>query len=309
MFLYNNVYAEINRAFGGQPYAIRQFCAFMFEQIKSKRTPHMVYEFSTATFDALIVDFCNSEKGIQLFKTIFQHITIYKDEYEMLKRIALAPEKYRSIERRDISLIDHLEKYGLVEYDRSTLYVTFNIHAIQEYIQKTATKQPEDMDNDERRHYIQDKVALCERKLKKLILNYYTYNGGESAGRHALLKNYGSKYALISINNKANPAPNPATCKFRDFFDHLQFIMYFSTIRKIISDNWRTLGSAISNCGITQAKFNACMEDLNAGRTDADHYDAEDMTCPDDWEISSKTMQNFVSTYETLTDIFEACNL
>ena len=37
---------------------------------------------------------------------------------------------------------------GLIEYDRFTLFVTFNIHAIQEYIQKIATKSPEDMDND-----------------------------------------------------------------------------------------------------------------------------------------------------------------
>jgi len=31
----------------------------------------------------------------------------------MLRKMALAPEKFRTIERKDIALIDHIEKYGL----------------------------------------------------------------------------------------------------------------------------------------------------------------------------------------------------
>ena len=86
---FNDIYVDINRAFGGQPYAIRQFCAFMFDCIKSHRTPNQVYEISKPTFDALIVDFNCSSKGEQVFRTILQHICIYKDEYEMLKKFAL----------------------------------------------------------------------------------------------------------------------------------------------------------------------------------------------------------------------------
>lgn len=224
----------------------------------------------------------------------------------MLEKIALSPEKYRSIEQKDISLIDHLEKYGLIEYDRSTLFVTFNIHAIQEHIQKTATKAPEDMDNDERRRYIQDRVKECEQKLKKYILQYYLWVGGEAVGKQVLLKNYGTKYASISINTKASPVPDIATCDLRDFFDHSKFIMYFSSIKWIISNNWKTLGN---NFGITKAKFEVCMEDLNAGRTDADHYDPEDMTCPDSWEISDQTMQDFIAAYRTMEAVFKKLNL
>ena len=85
--------------------------------------------------------------------------------------------------------------------------------------------------------------------------------------------------------------------------------MYFSSIRWIISNNWKTLGNAIGGCGVTKAKFEACMEDLNAGRTDADHYDPEDMTCPDDWEIDDQTMQSFISAYNVLTEVFGKLNL
>ena len=303
---FDHVYTEINRAFGGQPYAIRQFAAYMFEEVKGNRKASEVYQFSKATFDVLIDKFSNSDKGIQLFQTILQHIKIYRDEYEMLEKIALSPEKYRSIEQKDISLIDHLEKYGLIEYDRSTLFVTFNIHAIQEHIQKTATKAPEDMDNDERRRYIQDRVKECEQKLKKYILQYYLWVGGEAVGKQVLLKNYGTKHASISINTKASPVPDIATCDLRDFFDHSKFIMYFSSIKWIISNNWKTLGN---NFGITKAKFEVCMEDLNAGRTDADHYDPEDMTCPDSWEISDQTMQDFIAAYRTMEAVFKKLNL
>ena len=306
---FDNVYTEINRAFGGQPYAIRQFAAYMFEKVKNSRKPHEVYEFSKAAFDRLIVEFSNSDKGIQLFKTILQHIKIYREEYEMLEKIALAPEKYRTVEHKDISLIDHLEKYGLIEYDRSTLFVTFNIHAIQEHIQKTATKSPKDMDNDERRRYIQEKVKICEQKLKKFILTYYTFNGGDPAGKKVILANYGTRNGYVTVNSKAKPAPDTNLCALKDLFDHSLFIMYFSTLKKIISNNWKSLGQAISNCGITKSKFEVCMEDLNAGRTDADHYDAEDMTCPDKWDIDDRTMQNFISAYETMLDVFKKLNL
>ncbi len=306
---FDNVYTQINRAFGGQPYAIRQFAAYMFERAKNSRKPHEVYQFSKATFDALIDEFANSEKGIQLFKTILQHIRIYSDEYRMLERIALAPEKHRTVERKDIALIDHLEKYGLIEYDRTTLFITFNIHAIQEHIQKTATKAPIDMDNDERRRYVQEKVKECEQKLKSYILRYYNYLDGGITGRNVILKNYGNKHGYVTINTKAHPAPDINTCDFEDFFDHSLFIMYFSAIRWIISNNWKTLGKSIESYGVSRVKFESCMEDLNAGRTDADHYDPEDMRCLDGWEISDKTIQNFMSAYETMSGIFKKLKL
>ena len=307
---FNNVYSEINRAFGGQPYAIRQCCAYMFEQIKSKRSKHEPYDFTKATSEALIEEFCNDAKGVELFKTILLYISIYKDEYKMLKQIALSPEKYRSIAAKDIRLIDHLEKYGIIEYDRRTNYIAFSIKKLQEYLQKTERKNPSDMDNEERRHFVQDNVARCEKKLKKYILNYFTYTtGGTTAGRKVLLKDYGTKYANIAVNPKAKPVPDPNTCKFKDFFDHDLFLLYFSSIKKIIGDNWGTLGNAISDCGISQAKFRSSMEDLNAGRTDADHYDAEDMTAPDEWEIDHSTIRAFELALETMEKIFDACNL
>ena len=296
---FNNVYVEINRSFGGQPFAIRQFCAFMFDQVKSHRRSDVLYEFSKPTFDALIVDFCNSTKGIDLFKTILEHVTIYKPEYEMLKRIALSPEKYRSIEANDIRFIDHLEKYGLIEYDRSTSYVSFSIRSLQEYIRATTNKRPEDMNNDERRRYVQDRVAECERKLKKFIFDYYSLSGSITTGRTVLS-------SAVKPNKNANPKPDPMKCDFIELFNHNQFIMYFSTLQKIVIDNWGSLGRALVENGIDLARFKIGMEDLNAGRSDADHYDPEDMIGPDEWEISDKVLKKFMLAFESFKQFFAA---
>lgn len=92
---FDDIYVDINRAFGGQPYAIRQFCAFMFEHIKTFRSPNTTYEISKPTFSALISEFNSSGKGNQVFATILQHICIFKEEYEMLKKFALTPGKYK----------------------------------------------------------------------------------------------------------------------------------------------------------------------------------------------------------------------
>ena len=301
---FDNVIVEINRSFGGQPYAIRQFCAFVLDKVKGQRSAHQVYEVSKATFDALIVDFCNSQNGIQLFETILQHITIYKDEYQMLKRIALAPEKYRTVEHADMRLIDHIEKYGLIEYDRSTLFVTFNIQAIQDFIKKRVVKGPEDMKIEGRGRFVRVKVVFGEKKLKKYILNYYIYNAGENAGKRILTANYGTRYAYISANPAVRCVPNPNSCTLKQIFDHSLFILYFSTLKKIISDRWTSLGSAINDCGISKSKFISCMEDLNAGRNDADHYDPEDVHCPDEWEISDARITAFCTAYSTLESFF-----
>ena len=300
---FNNVYSVINRAFGGQPYAIRQFCAFMFDKMKGARKPNEVYEFSMPTFDALVDEFCRSTKGSELFSTILQHVTIYKGEYEMLKHLAFSIESDRIIDEERAREIDHLEKYGIIEYDKKTRYVTFNITRIREYIQSIATKDPIDMNNDERRHYVQDAVAKCEKKLKQYILNYYRYSGGEPAGRTALRN-------CISANPRANPAPDIATCDFKDFFDHQQFIMYFSAIKKVIVNNWGTLGRGIKDkCNLTKEEFQVYMSHMNAGRSDADHYDAEEMTCPEDWEIDNATMTDFIEAHKKISLIIEAFSL
>ena len=298
---FENVYVDINRAFGGQPYAIRQFCSYVFQNVKDLRSPNTVYQVKKPTFDALIAQFSTSSRGIELFGTILQHVEIYAAEYEMLKRIALSPEKYRKVSDSDLQTIDHLEKYGLIQRDSDTGYISFCSDALQQYMQNNLTKPPEDMNNEERRRYVQDRIANCERKLKKYIIYYYKFNETEAAGKTALQR-------FVSPNPNAKPTPIYAQCSLEEIFDHSLFIIFFSDLRKIIYQNWNTLGNKISH-SISRERFNLYMIDMNAGRNDADHYDPEDMTCPDEWEIGDAVLTKFKTANEALTEFFKKMSL
>lgn len=301
---FSNVYTEINAAFGGQPWAIRQFCSYVFNSIKAQRVPMQVYEVSRATYRNLMRQFKNSAVGVHLCETILQHLSIYKSEYSLLKKIALNPDKYNTFSGEDIVSIDHLQKYGLIEYDIQTEYVSFRIDIIRDHICRTETKAPEDMDNTERRRYVQDCVAQCEKKLKMYMRNHYTYASSHSVGR-TLFFDPSGKCIL-----RPHRGVDPNSCTFGEFFDHKKFDFYFSRLKTLIVDNWNDLGRQFSNNGISKEKFMACMDDLNAGRTDADHYDPENsIDCPDTWEIDDVTMQAFRTAYETLERVFKAINL
>jgi hypothetical protein len=254
-------------------------------------------------FDSLIVDFCNSQKGKDLFQTILEHIEkYYKDEYETLKKIAFNPQKNSIIGKEDGRSIDHLVKYGLIDYDKTSDFISFRIHALQNYIKETEEKRPEDMDNDERRRYVQDKIVICERKIKEFIRDYYIRTGDEDRGRNMLA-------GRIQPNKQYMPLLDPLKCRFEELFDHKKFIMFFSELKKIINSNWAYLGRAFENKGMDRSQFNASMNDLNAGRTDADHYDPEDGIYPNDWIISDTVLRSFMVAYERFDNIFRSLHL
>lgn len=298
------VYHIINSAFGGQPWAIRQFCSYIFNAIKNQREPTRIYEVSKATCNNLLSKFKSSASGVSLCETILQHLRIYQTEYTMLKKIALNPEKYNVFSGKDAILIEHLQKYGLIEYDSGTRFVTFNIDIIRDYIRDTESKQPEDMDNNERRRYVQDRIAECEKKLKRFLINYYTFVKTPEVGRALFFDNKG-KCIL-----KAHKGIDISSCEFVDFFDHQKFDFYFSKLKQIISDEWSDIGQQFENQGISKEKFISCMDDLNAGRTDADHYDPENtVDCPTEWEIDDYTLNAFKTAHETMTKFFKSKNL
>lgn len=293
---FTNVYSQINTAFGGQPWAIRQYCSFVFENVRSKRNNLRVYEVSKATNDHLMRAFKRSATGINLCETILQHLSIYREEYSLLKKLALDPDAHSTIPNTDMAQIDHLQKYGLIEYDVDTEYVVFRIGIIKDYICNTEIKEPVSMNNTERRHYIQDRVALCEKKLKTYVRNMYLLGVGQAAGINVL-----RRYPKI----RAHRGIDVNSCAFADYFDHQKFDFYFSTLKTLISDEWQVLGRNLEQCGISRESFVSCMDDLNAGRTDADHYDAEDFSAPDEWEISDSTLLAFQVAFDKINRFFD----
>jgi len=304
---FSNIYAQINSAFGGQPWAIRQFCSYLYEHVKDKRDINCVYEISKTTCDNYLREFQASEECNRMCRTILQHVQIFPEEYSLLTRLALSPEKTSNITTKESALIDHLFKYGLVDWDKDTELISFNIGVIRDYICKSSEKRPEDMSNKERRHFVQDRVRICEIKLKTYTKKLLQKIFSDEADACAVFINYHND---PRCSFKAHLGVDPSICALNDFFDHKKFDYFFVFTKNIILDYWEYAKDDFKACRITKSKFIACIEDLNAGRSDADHYDAEDLsTVPKDWDIDLDTIQAFQAAYSTLTRFFESQGL
>jgi hypothetical protein len=300
---FTQVYAMINRAFGGQPWAIRQFCSFVFDKVRDLRKSNEPYEVGKATCTTLMREFQNSSLGIRLCETILQYLGIYQEEYEFLKRAALSPDKHSSVSFEDTVYLDHLQKYGLVNYDNDTRCLSFSIGIIEEHIRRSEKKQPRDMDNMERIRFVHDGIRTCEKKLKQYILNYYTYVEDEEDGWKLFYKADGDfllrSHAGVELEN----------CSFVDLFDHRKFDFFFSTLKWLIAGNWETLGKRVSK-HMDKETFKQYMTDMNAGRTDADHYDPENMPgYPEGMDIDDETMAKFEVAYSAMQEFFKKNNL
>ena len=301
---FDNVYVDINRAFGGQPYAIRQFCSFAYESVKHWCNTTEPYQLSIPKFRQELEEFNQSVQGEGLIQTILEHITIYRDEYNALKRIALSPEKFQCVGLENKRLIDHLEKYGIIEYDSKNETATFRIDSVRAYLVKNETKDPMDMNNDDRRRHVQDAVAKCETSLKTYILNVLLYN--TSIDRNQF-RNYIKNF--VEPNEAYHGPKTKDNCTLADFFEHDIFKFYFIRIKKVITNKWFVFGPPFEECSINRGRFESYMDDLNAGRTDADHYDARDMTCPDEWQIDNDTMFKFMIAAKEMEKFFKANNV
>lgn len=301
---FDNVYVDINRAFGGQPYAIRQFCSFLYEGVKKLCNTTEPYQVSVPKYRDSLQKFNQSLQGEELIQTILEHITIYQDEYNALKRIALAPDKFQCNGLENKRLIDHLVKYGIIDYDSDTDTITFNIDSVCDYLKRNETKDPMDMNNDERRQFVQNAVANCEKSLKRHVLNTLNISVSDAQARQ-MIYNPIPKYSIAILRKEYEGKVDTNSCLIRVFFDHKVFEMYFSKLKRVIKDNWTIFGTAFEKCSINKDRFVTYMDDLNAGRTDADHYDAQDMTPPEgDWEIDDNTLAKFRVAADEMNKFF-----
>jgi hypothetical protein len=200
------------------------------------------------------------------------------------------------MDSKEAKSVDHLIKYGLIDYDYQTGYTVFKINSIKDYIRQNIQKDPVTMDNDERRRYVQDFVAHFEIKLKSHILTYYRAIGQENKFP-SKLRNYFTPNPILT------PSPDRNTASLRELLDHKKFTLYFSGLRKVYTDLWTTIGQIFEANGITQNKFTTYMIELNAGRTDADHYSPSELKAPNAWDIDDETMQRFCLAKKKLEEI------
>ena len=186
-------------------------------------------------------------------------------------------------------------------------HITFNNETVTYYIQRNETKELEDMNNTERRQFVQGEVAECEKKLKQFVqnkLSSYDHINNIDQARQILYNPKRSENSFVILKKEYQGKIDPYTCEFKVYFDHRVFAMYFSKLKLLISKYWHVFGSAFQMCSINKERFETYMDDLNAGRTDADHYDAQNMYCPDDWEIDDITMKKFKIAADEMKKFF-----
>ena len=316
---FSEVYAQINVAFGGQPWSIRQFCSYVFKTVRNNRCPDRPYRISHATCTNLLREYNNSATGIEMCKTILQYLNkLYPGEYQLLGKLALNPDMHSIISADEVASVDHLKKYGLIEHDSGRGDIAFKIGIIHDYMCKVLIKDPKEMTNDERRRYIQDRVATCEKKLKTLVRDVYIGPGGagEAAGsmmiqQYVSVDQNGCRRTNLQFQPLVAKGIDPYHCKFSDFFDHKKCTFYFSTLRVMITRScWNLVKGKFATVKMSKDNFSTYMQDLNAGRTDADHYDAEDMSnAPADWEVDDVTLQAFSAAYAKMENFFLSCGL
>ncbi len=315
---FTDVYIQINDAFGGQPWSIRQFCSYVFKSVREERRPDRPYRVSRAACTNLLRRYNQSSTGIEMCRTILQYLyQLYRNEYMLLGKLALNPDLHGVISADEVVSIDHLKKYGLIEHDTERGDIAFRIGIIRDFMCSEFTKDPKEMSNDERRRYVQDRVAICERKLKTLVRDCYL-GEDESAGlsmiRQYIIKG-GENGAKRNFAFKCNPlipkGIDPYNCRFSDFFDHKKCTFYFSTLGVMITKScWSRLKGKFKAANMNAEDFSTYMRDLNAGRIDADHYDAEDNTnSPGEWEIDDLTMQAFETAYARMEKLFQVCGV
>jgi hypothetical protein len=159
-------------------------------------------------------------------------------------------------------------------------------------------KDPLSMSNDERRRYVQDFVAEFETRLKSHIFTYYKTTGQEN-GFPVQLRSF------FKSNPIQKPPIDPNTATLKELLDHKKFILHFSTLRKVYVKFWTTLGQVFTGDSIDQNSFIKYMNELNAGRTDADHYTPSELRLPTDaWDIDDDTIQRFILAKNKMENVF-----
>lgn len=271
---FSQIYKNINDTFGGQPFVIRQFCAFMFEQVKDLRNGIDTYQISMPTFEHCKEQFENSGRGARIFGTMLENIeNFYPDEYSLLCKMAHNPSEYRIMLPNQAITIDHLEKYGLIEYDRTTNTVKFLIEALQRYLSQISEQDPLSMNQKQRKTYINENATKYEGAFKRFLLFKCMYDSGTNW--RGILRSFTQK----------------------PIEDNMSFDYYFSRdhkltlgdIKSLINKSWAQLSNDFSNFGISRDNLNTYLQYIIEARNKADHNGA----IPAENSIPDSVIENF----------------
>ena len=185
----------------------------------------------------------------------------YKDEYDMLMYLALGDLdtfKYYASEANE--MIRHLIGYGIIEKVNDNY--NFKIDSVKNYLVNTFKYKKVLKTQEERIGEVSERRNKIEITLRKII-------------RQQLIITYGkARSKEIVVNSlKNNDRDKASYLSYQDLFDPRKSNIYFSTLIKIIDDNYGSFQNIFNR---SKGDVNTMLNNINKQRIDAHASDLTD---------------------------------
>jgi len=231
------IYSKLVGDYGGHPFLMRQVCSLIYQTVKGAipvQVDRSMYVRAKKEFE--------QNKATSYMGMILEVLTdFYKDEYTMLKFLALGDiDFFSSLAKDSPQYVAHLVGYGIISRNQSGDGYDFKIDAIQQYLQSRNRYKKLDLDIQEKRREISQRVNDLELKLRdtvrKGIIGHYKKPSIARDVVWIYLKNDNKKY-----KNKVDQLT------YGDLFNSSKVNIYFKALTEIVEKEWSIFEGIFSN--------------------------------------------------------------
>lgn len=222
----NEVITHIQEDFGGHPLLIRQICSYIHHKLPSNRPCTICKQ----DYESYKQDFYKTSTGFsQYAEMILQVLECwYKDEYQMLKWLAVGDYDSFIECAHDTEFLKHLKCYGIIGENNTSTKYHFKIEALQQHLALKNRYLRPILSNTEREQEIQQRRSLIEKKLRGLVKRQLKSIMGEDKAKEVMIR---AIYGPTEIGHKSNIA-------YAEFFDPNKHKVYLKTIFDVIVKNY-----------------------------------------------------------------------
>lgn len=222
----NEVITHIQEDFGGHPLLIRQICSYIHHKLPSNRPCTICKQ----DYESYKQDFYKTSTGFsQYAEMILQVLECwYKDEYQMLKWLAVGDYDSFIECAQDTEFLKHLKCYGIIGENNTSTKYHFKIEALQQHLALKNRYLRPILSNTEREQEIQQRRSLIEKKLRGLVKRQLKSIMGEDKAKEVMIR---AIYGPTEIGHKSNIA-------YAEFFDPNKHKVYLKTIFDVIVKNY-----------------------------------------------------------------------
>lgn len=223
----DEVCTHIVEDFGGHPLLMRQICSYIHKKIDTEKRPINI---NKAEYETYKQEFHKEQTGfVQYAKMILTVLSDwYKDEYQMLKWLAIGDKRNFLECSQEQSFIVHLVNYGIIESDKTPNGYHFKIEAFQNYLANAEKYQKPLSSDAEIEAEVQERRSNIEKKIRHLVKRQLKSSLGEDEAKKVMIRQlYGAK----EIGHKLNTP-------YKDLFDSSKHKIYLKTMFDLIKLNY-----------------------------------------------------------------------